>query len=105
MDERGQFIVNFARPRGKVHDARMLRASDFYTVWHENMGDNNLLGDSGYIGQAFPFGITPKCGNGALAEADEQQNSRISPGKVLIEQAFGMMKCKWRCPQDGELLD
>uniref|UniRef100_A0A3B4TUM0 DDE Tnp4 domain-containing protein n=1 Tax=Seriola dumerili TaxID=41447 RepID=A0A3B4TUM0_SERDU len=100
VDERGRFIDIFAGPPGKVYDARMLRASDFYTTWQEKMGDNSLLGDSAYIGQAFPFVITPKRDNGALTEADELQNSRISRGRVVVEQAFGRMKCKWRRLRD-----
>lgn len=100
VDERGRFIDIFAGPPGKVHDARMLRASDFYTTWQEKMGDNSLLGDSAYIGQAFPFVITPKRDNGALTEADELRNSRISRGRVVVEQAFGRMKCKWRRLRD-----
>lgn len=100
VDERGRFIDIFAGPPGKVHDARMLRASDFYTTWQEKMGDNSLLGDSAYIAQAFPFVITPKRDNGALTEADELQNSRISRGRVVVEQAFGRMNCKWRRLRD-----
>ncbi|CAJ1079899.1 protein ALP1-like [Xyrichtys novacula] len=76
----------------KVHDARMLRASDFYMTWQEKMGDNSLLGDSAYIGQAFPFFIMPKRDNGALTEADKLQ----TPGS-----AFGIMKfCRWRHLRD-----
>ncbi|XP_061085078.1 uncharacterized protein LOC133118834 [Conger conger] len=100
VDERGRFIDIFAGPPGRVHDARMLRASNFYAAWEEKMGEYSLLGDSGYIGQAFPFVITPKRDNGALSEADQLQNSKISRGRVIIEQAFGRMKCKWRRLRD-----
>lgn len=100
VDERCRFIDIFAGPPGKVHDARMLRSSDFYATWQEKMGDNSLLGDSAYIGQTIPFVITPKRDNGALTEADEQRNSRISRGRVVVEQAFGRMKCKWRRLRD-----
>ncbi|XP_051538282.1 uncharacterized protein LOC127431780 [Myxocyprinus asiaticus] len=100
VDERERFIDIFAGPPGRVHDARMLRASDFYTTWQENMDEYSLLGDSAYIGQAFPFVITPKRDNGALPEADQLQNSNISHGRVVVEQAFGKMKCKWRRLRD-----
>ncbi|KAL7402703.1 hypothetical protein ABVT39_018615 [Epinephelus coioides] len=62
----------------------------------EKMGKYCLLGDSAYIGQAFPFIITPKHDTGALAAADHLQNARISHGRVVVEQAFGRMTCKWR---------
>ncbi|XP_041636023.1 uncharacterized protein LOC121504974 [Cheilinus undulatus] len=55
----------------------MLRASNFYATWEEKLGEYSLLRDSAYIGQAFPFVITPKRDNGALSEADQLQNSNI----------------------------
>ncbi len=96
VDKRGRFLDIFAGPPGRVHDARMLSSSSFYTTWQEKMCNYSLLGDSAYTRQAFPFIITLKCDNGALTEADQQQNSKISRGRVVVEQAFGRMKCKWR---------
>ena len=78
----------------------MLRGSTFYANWQEKMEDYRLLGDSAYIGQAFPFIITPKRDNGALTDADHQQNFYISWGRVIVEQAFDRMKCKWRRLRD-----
>ena len=96
MDERARFIDIFAGPPGRVHDARMLRSSTFFPQWQEKMGEHCLLGDSAYIGQAFPFIRTPKRDNGALTVEDHQHNLKISRGRVIVEQAFGRMKCKWR---------
>ncbi|XP_074553186.1 uncharacterized protein LOC141809867 [Halichoeres trimaculatus] len=100
VDERGWFIDIFAGLPGKVHDARMLRDSDFHTTWQEKVGDHSLLGDSAYTGHAFPFIISPKHDNGALTEVDKLQNSRISRGRVVLEEAFGRLKCKWRRLRD-----
>ena len=100
VNDEGRFIDIFAGPPGRVHDARMLRGSTFFTEWQEKMGDYRLLGDSAYIGQAFPFIVTPKRDNGALTDADHQQNVNISRGRVIVEQAFGRMKCKWRRIRD-----
>ncbi|KAM9832236.1 uncharacterized protein ACB057_007849 [Neosynchiropus ocellatus] len=100
VDERGRFIDIFAGPPGKVCDARMLRASDFYAAWQEKMGDHSLLGDSAYTGHAFPFVISPKREEALLTEADQRQNSRINCGRMVVEQAFGRMKCKWRRLRD-----
>ena len=100
VNDEGRFIDIFTGPPGRVHDARMLRGSTFYTNWQEKMEDYQLLGDSAYIGQAFPFIITPKRDNGALTDADRQQNFNISRGRVIVEQAFGRMKCKWRRLRD-----
>lgn len=64
------------------------------------MGRFMLLGDSTYIGQAYPFIATPKRDNGALTMQDQLYNSRISHGRVIVEQAFGRLKCKWRRVRD-----
>jgi len=45
------------------------------------MGDYRLLGNSAYIGQAFPFIVTPKSDNGALTDADHQQNLQHQSGE------------------------
>ncbi len=96
VDERGCFIDIFTRPPGRVRDARMLRASTFYNEWQHKMGEYCLLGDTAHIGKALPFIMTPKHDNGTVTEADHQQKTKISRGRVIVEQAFGRMKCKWR---------
>lgn len=100
VNDEGRFIDIFAGPPGRVHDARVLRGSTFFEDWQDKMGDYRLLGDSAYIGQAFPFILTPKRDNGALTNADRQQNYNLSRGRVIVEQAFGRMKCKWRRIRD-----
>lgn len=100
VNDEGRFIDIFAGPPGRVHDARMLRGSTFYEDWQGKMEDYRLLGDSAYVGQAFPFVVTPKRDNGALTDADRHHNSNISRGRVIVEQAFGRMKCKWRRLRD-----
>ncbi|KAK0154309.1 putative nuclease HARBI1 [Merluccius polli] len=50
VNERGRFLDIFVGPPGRVHDARMLRTSDFYRTWEEKMENNELLGDSAYCG-------------------------------------------------------
>ncbi|KAK7882197.1 hypothetical protein WMY93_028371 [Mugilogobius chulae] len=72
----------------------MLRVSPFYNTWMQKMGDYKLLGDSAYISNNFPFVVTPKHDNGALSEDDLRRNA-ISRGRVVVEQVFGRLKCKW----------
>ncbi|XP_027025348.1 protein ALP1-like [Tachysurus fulvidraco] len=100
VDEKGRFIDIFVGPPGRVDDARMLRASHFYADWQEKMGEYSLLGDSAYTDHADPFIITPKADNDALSEDDQLQNSCINSGRVVIDQAFAKMKCKWRRVRD-----
>ncbi|KAF7706407.1 protein ALP1-like isoform X1 [Silurus meridionalis] len=97
VDEKERFIDIFVGPPGRVDDARMLRASSFYADWQEKMGEYTLLGDSAYTD---PFIITQKCDNGDLTQDEQLQNSRISLGRTVIDQAFGRMKCKWRRVRD-----
>ncbi|KAJ8389500.1 hypothetical protein AAFF_G00118900 [Aldrovandia affinis] len=78
----------------------MLRASPFFETWMQYMGQYKLLGDTAYIAQTYPFIITPKRDNGALTVDDQQLNARISRGRVVVEQAFGRLKCKWRRLRD-----
>ncbi|KAM4718272.1 LOW QUALITY PROTEIN: uncharacterized protein FYW61_016155 [Anableps anableps] len=59
-----------------------------------------LLGDSVYIGQAFAFILTSKYDNGAVTEADEEQNTQISCQRVVVEQAFGCLTCSWTSLHD-----
>ena len=100
VDAEGRFINVFTGMPGKVHDSRLLRSSWFFQEWQERMGEYRLLGDSAYIGQDFPFIISPRRDNGALTDADLRRNTDISRGRVIIEQAFGRMKCKWRRIRD-----
>lgn len=100
VDEQGCFIDIFAGPPGRVDDTRMLRASTFFTEWQKNMGEYHLLGDSTYDHQDFPFIVTPKHADEELTKDDLQHNAKIGRGRVVVDQAFGRMKCKWRRLRD-----
>ncbi|XP_041368451.1 putative nuclease HARBI1 [Gigantopelta aegis] len=100
-DWKGKSVSVFIGPPGRVHDARMLRKSDLYAEKGVLLGNQwKLLGDSAYVSNDFPFIITPKRDNGNLTAADIQQNTNISKGRVIIENAFGMMKCRFRRVRD-----
>ena len=61
------------------------------------MGTYRLLGDSAYIANAYSaFILTPKRNNGTLTPADVQANNEISTGRVIIENTFVRMKCRFR---------
>ncbi|XP_060758403.1 uncharacterized protein LOC132901096 [Neoarius graeffei] len=100
VDDQGRFIDIFAGPPGRVHDARMLRLSPFFADHVQKLGDYKLLGDGAYLCNAFPFIVTPKRDNGALGEGDLRRNGMICRGRVVVEQAFGRLKCKWRRLRD-----
>ena len=100
-DWKGSFTHVYVGPPGSVHDARVLRKSEIATNSNEMLGFNwKLLGDSAYIGNDFHYIITPKRDNGALTPADIENNKNISKGRVIIENAFGMLKCRFRRLRD-----
>ena len=100
-DDTGRFIDVFAGPPGCVHDARLLRLSDFYDKHEELMAGHYLLGDSAYIANEFQdFILVPKRDNGRLTQEEARNNTLLSRGRVVIENAFGRLKCRFRRVRD-----
>ena len=94
-DHTGRFIDIFTGVPGAAHDARLLRLSDFYASFEDKMGAFKLLGDSAYISAAFEnFIYTPFSDNGHLTDEERLNNIQISRGRVIIENAFGRLKCR-----------
>ena len=98
-NDEGRFIDIFTGIPGRVHDCRMLRCSDFFAHWQEKMGEYKLLGDSAYDCQDFPFIIATKRGNN-LSNDDIAKRELISKGRVIIENTFGRLKCRFRRLRD-----
>ena len=93
---------------GSIHDARILRLSKL----HSKIDQGNLLkgplkqiggseigpllvGDSAYplsVWLMKPFKQTP-----TLTESQLRYNHALSQAQVVIEQAFGILKGRWRC--------
>jgi hypothetical protein len=99
-DDRGRFIDIFCGPPGRIHDARLLRLSPFWGQWQGKMGAYRLLGDTAYIIHDFAFIKTPKRDNGRMTDEDRQQNTKLSRGRVIIENAFGGLTCRFRRLRD-----
>lgn len=100
VNDQGKFIDIFTGAPGRVHDSRVLRVSPFFHTWRESLGQYKLLGDTAYISQNYPFIVTPKRDNGVLTLEDQRVNACVSRGRVIVEQAFGRLKCKWRRLRD-----
>lgn len=82
-DEREQF-TDIHWTTG-VHDARMLKESSFFAAWQEMM-ENRPLGE----GVCLLLSLRPI---EALTEVDQEQNSQISRGREVVDQA-SMVKMK-----------
>ena len=100
-DHEGIFRDIFVGPPGRIHDARLLRTSPLFQQVASCFGNHwKLLGDSAYVCNDFQFIRTPKRDNGLLTEHDRECNTRLSRGRVIIENTFGRLKCRFRRLRD-----
>jgi len=96
-DNNMKFLDIYVGAPGSVHDARVLRKSTFFNEKEQKLDGYSLLGDSAYSASDFKnFIITPKKDYGNLDEEDVEDNMLISRGRVVIENSFGRLKCKFR---------
>ena len=108
VDSHGLFIdVNIGWP-GKVHDARVLVNSKFYNKcnsgncfpnWKKRINDVDVplvvLGDPAYPLSSWlmkPFSDT-----GSLTTEQQHYNYRQSRARMVVENAYGQLKGRWRC--------
>lgn len=90
-----KFIDVFIGYPGSVHDARVLKNSTLYNDLHNLCGDNYyLLGDSAY--PCLKQLIVPYKDNGHLTRAQRSFNQKLSSCRVVIENAFGCLKQRFR---------
>lgn len=97
-NDKKQFISIFAGTPGRVHDARVFRQSDLYTVLTRDNAEINenehLLGDAAY--PLLRCLLKPYRNNGHLTENQIRFNTRMSSVRCMIEHAFGLLKSKFR---------
>lgn len=108
VDCKGRFWnVNAGRP-GSLHDSRVLRLS---TVWelansrnHFSCHSRDISGvDVGYyiVGDsAYPLKnwlMKPFPDTGKLTAEQQNYNRKLGRGRVVVENAFGRLKGRWRC--------
>ncbi|KAG5877220.1 hypothetical protein JTB14_036428 [Gonioctena quinquepunctata] len=93
VDNNKKFIDVFCGEPGSLHDARLLRRSALYGKNLEDpafMGDFFLLGDSAYPN--LEWIVTPFSDTGFLSEEQKLFNKRLSSKRVVIKNAFGILK-------------
>ncbi|KAK5639752.1 hypothetical protein RI129_010563 [Pyrocoelia pectoralis] len=83
---------------GRVHDSRVFRTSPLYNtltgVAPPITAHEHLLGDAAY--PLLPFLLKPYRDNGHLTNAQTTFNTRLSSVRSMIEQAFALLKGKFR---------
>lgn len=83
---------------GATHDSRILRNSPFYNLFNNNIlprpPRTYILGDGGYANNNWL--LAPYKDNGHLTNIQNHYNYKHSATRIKIEQAFGLLKSRWR---------
>lgn len=94
-DNKKKFINFFCGEPGSIHDSRLLKKSSMYRKGIDGfLGENFLLGDSAY--PCLDWLICPFKDNGNLTQNQKIFNYRHSATRIVIENAFGLLKGRFR---------
>ena len=104
----GQFMDVYIGWPGRVHDARVFANSALYRKgqdgqllpnWTESICGVDIplviLGDPAY--PLLPWLMKAYPDNGRLSQQQKVFNYRLSRARVVVEHAYGQLKCRWRC--------
>ena len=84
---------------GSVHDARVFRTSDIYNMAEQLCTPNYyVLGDSAY--PCLPWLMVPYRNNGHLTQQQRIFNTILSKTRVTIENAYALLKGRFRRLRD-----
>lgn len=94
-DFRKRFIDVFTCATGKIHDCRVFRLSDISLELPRMCGRKyHLIGDSAY--HIREYLLTPNKNYGTLTASQINYNKKLSACRVLNENCFGLLKCRFR---------
>ena len=108
VDHRGIFTDIYIGWPGRVHDARVFANSDLFhrgcngnlfPDWRKCLGNVDvpllLLGDPAY--PLLPWLMKPYSWLVGMPAKKKKFNCHLSKARVVVENAFGQMKGRWRC--------
>ena len=108
VDYRGTFLDIYIGWPGKVHDARVFANSSLYDMaqhgtllpdWKKNICGIDvplcILGDPAY--PALPWLMKAYPEHQQMSKKEKHFNYRQSRARMVVENAFGRLKGRWRC--------
>uniref|UniRef100_A0A3Q3F1G4 DDE Tnp4 domain-containing protein n=1 Tax=Labrus bergylta TaxID=56723 RepID=A0A3Q3F1G4_9LABR len=95
-DHRGKFLDVFVGYPGSVHDARVLRHSDVYVHQLYPPQAWFLIEDGGYPCIQDPITLITPYQEPVQSPVHRRFNGKLSRARLVVEQAFGIMKTRWR---------
>lgn len=95
VDDSGKFIDIVSGYPGSVHDSRVFRNSRLYNEQLYPPEGFFIIGDGGYPCRRNPVAILTPYRNPDTPEKNAF-NRALSRARVVVENAFGMLKVRWR---------